>query len=141
MKFLSTIPDCSFGLSFSWSISRSEDYYGQNRLKLTTWDNKKYVTVGGGYSLEDTVLVEWLNDICQAEDAQQRLAEIYQSRDSELGYDLVRPSSDGYYIKEGKGTIYIHNLMNALGMKFEEEFSSKRKNNYKTGYYIENVGY
>ena len=140
-QFLSTIPKGSFSLDYTKGISKAKDTEGLLRLTLVDHTDKKFVAVGLGYSLEEMVLKDWFNSITKSEDGQKRLKEIHESGKRELGAAIIEKSSEYYYIKAGKGLEHSHYLMTGLGLNYEPLYSSERKNAYKTGYFIENIGF
>lgn len=140
-QYLSTLPQGSFGFDFTTSISKARDTEGLIRLKMVDDMGGKFVAVGFGYSLEETVLKDWFNSITKSEDGQKRLKEIHESGKRELGAAIIEKSSEYYYIKAGKGLEHSHYLMTGLGLNYEPLYSSERKNAYKTGYFIENIGF
>lgn len=139
---ISTLPKGTFTLNLAHGISRAIGYEGQNRLTMTYRD-QKYTAVGGNYAMLAELLGEWLNEIViQADDVQQRLAEILEKDESFSGSPTIKKDESGrFYINADCGQNQVEYLLRSLGLEITNIYSSNRRNRYQTGIFIRNTGY
>lgn len=140
--FLDTAPKSTFYIDFTHGVSKAQDTYGYPRLSMHI-DGRKFSAVGFGYSLEERVIADWLNEVViKSEAAQKRLAQLISESEHSSGYRILQTTESGYIrVKAGIGLDHAERLLDSLGLKQEAIYSSNHPNAYKTGYLVENIGF
>lgn len=142
-------------LSLKWSVSRAQDTYGYNVVKLIDNDTgEAFKTCGGGYDMVGTVLADWVEKNYQTE-LMQKAALAHTHYNEACTVEKFRKEASGFYgmtanykkdiglssvtLDGGCGISSIERILKeVLGLTLERIYSRDRKGRVKDtiGFYV-----